>query len=478
MRIRISINAVLLVILELQPRLPGKKYALRWLTLCEHKWLIPGERHRHVILEANQVTNPAGYSVGSGMDLDFIVPPDKVGMFVRRQQEGAGLLAATNVQAVWNFASNNLSRNSRVIMQAFGVEMVYVAEGAFYAGDGGSGSGRFIAGGTANDPFLVDAAWNAPVGEGNARAIGNVAGQLWGASTAGNNSIGGAGTLSNGFPTGYEAFYCMKYEITEGAWVDFFNNLDNSQKAARNITDSFGKNTQNVLGRNTVGWMGGTNLATTAAKDRACNFLSWADVAAFMVWAGLRPMTELEFEKAFRGPLYPEINEFAWGENSSQFVSGPQGTDGSGTEYYTTGNAHFEGNGLTGGQHGGPIRVGIFAKQGAGRAEAGASYWGIMEMSGNLMERAVTVGNATGRSFSGNHGNGVLTELGDADVVGLSWPALNGSGVGKRGGNFFFGSDYIRVSDRTQAVLTTAVRKLHANVTYGPYGGRAVRTAP
>ena len=48
----------------------------------------------------------------------------------------------------------------------------------------------------------------------------------------------------------------------------------------------------------------------------ACNWLSWADVAAYLDWSGLRPMTELEFEKACRGPNAPVAGEYAWGSNA------------------------------------------------------------------------------------------------------------------------------------------------------------------
>ena len=38
----------------------------------------------------------------------------------------------------------------------------------------------------------------------------------------------------------------------------------------------------------------------TDGQDRACNFLNWNDLAAYLQWAALRPMTELEFEKICR----------------------------------------------------------------------------------------------------------------------------------------------------------------------------------
>ena len=47
-------------------------------------------------------------------------------------------------------------------------------------------------------------------------------------------------------------------------------------------------------------------------QDIACNFLNWADGAAYADWAGLRPMTELEYVKASRGTRSPVVNEYAW----------------------------------------------------------------------------------------------------------------------------------------------------------------------
>ena len=36
---------------------------------------------------------------------------------------------------------------------------------------------------------------------------------------------------ANNYPTGYRAFYLMKYELTQGQWVSFFNTLSDVEKA-------------------------------------------------------------------------------------------------------------------------------------------------------------------------------------------------------------------------------------------------------
>jgi len=125
--------------------------------------------------------------------------------------------------------------------------------------------------------------------------------------------------------------------------------------------------------------------------------------------------------------------------------------------------------------------VGIFAAGASDRESAGAGYYGVMELSGNVWERVVTVGNATGRLFDGEHGDGVLSSAGgyegNADVA--SWPGMDATasrgvtgaaGSGFRGGSW---SDSIvgrlSVSDRNDAANTDASA-------YNNAGGRGVRT--
>jgi formylglycine-generating enzyme required for sulfatase activity len=78
-----------------------------------------------------------------------------------------------------------------------------------------------------------------------------------------------------------------------------------------------------------------------------------------------------------------------------------------------------------------------------------------MEMSGNLWERTVTVGNTTGRTYEGNHGDGELSTLGLGNET--SWP-VGGLGGGFRGGSWGGSLDDLRVSDRFYAAYVGSSR--------------------
>ncbi len=397
----------------------------------------------HVVL-AGTGPNPANYATGTGTGIELIVPTDGVGLFVRRSAEGAGNVAVANVQAVWNIASSGMTSTDIVEMKAFAVEMVYAAQGSFEAGDGANGFTKTLI--NTADPTVAPS--------GNPLAGGYPSGQTAPTTTS--------------WPNGFNAFYCMKYEITEGAWVDFFNTLKAAQKTTRDLTSNGlgDKNSDLVVHRNTVAWTSGD--ATTAARDRACSYLKWSDGAAFADWAGLRPMTELEFEKACRGPIAAVANEFAYGgatQPTMQTGHSASPADGSGAETATPASASINIYDQLGG--GGAARVGIYATASSTRAQAGASYWGIMELSGNMTERPVTINDATGRSFTGLHGDGNLDANGDANVT--AWPGTDANGTMFRGGSA--GSLY--------APCYVSSRELNVNPYRDyPRGWRGVRSAP
>ena len=360
-----------------------------------------------------------------------------LGVFIHRSADGVGAFTNTGVKLRWNYSADGIIDGASVEVRIFAIEMVYVREGAFNVG-GGGGNNAFI-----STTISTADATAAPLGSG---ALGGEAGGYPTGQVAPDNAS---------WPNGYAAFYCMKYEITQQQYVDFLNTLTQDQANARylNATGSY----RNQVSGNTVG-----SYATTL-PDVACNYLSWADGTAYADWSGLRPMTELEFEKACRGDQPAVGGEYAWGTSNvvangyyQRYTLNNEGSanEGIATNYSTTeGNAvHFYNNyDPVNGNYLGPLRVGIFAANGynTGRVSSGASYWGIMELSGNLWERAVTIGNEKGRAFTGIHGDGLLTSDGNADAA--TWPGLDSYGAGWRGGSWNSNTDNMQVSDRNYA---------------------------
>jgi formylglycine-generating enzyme required for sulfatase activity len=401
----------------------------------------PGWSHATLSTNDSDHTAPAGSIIDVG-----VTGTNGMGLFLYRTAEGSGSWTNTGVKLRWLYAADGVAGTAQVDVAVHATEMVYVPEGSFELGDG-VGSGTFYEGGGGTSPFLVTNA--GPI------TCGNVAGQLWGAAQAGNNSMGGAGTISSAYPNGYSAFYCMKHEISQGQYADFLKQLTSGDATNRAYTGGANRHT-----------IGGSWPNYTSVVDRACNQLSWADGAAYADWSGLRPMTELEFEKACRGPLSSAAGEYAWGNTTIEDITGFTGTDGSGTETASSASANVNyGNNAT---YQGPVRCGIFATASSTRTNSGATYWGIMEMSGNVWERPVTVGRAKGRGFTGLHGDGELS--GGSANVG-NWPGDDAVGAGRRGGSWNDTSDKLRASDRNNAAVTHSGRNKK-------HGFRAVRLAP
>ncbi len=451
--------------------------------------------------------NNTGHTAPSGgtIDVGLLNPKDPfvagsnpgLGAFIYRSSPGSGNVTYNDIELRWNYGAQGIADGVAVDVQVFAIEMVYVPQGSFYVGSGGNEIGSFTdgswAGGTTVAiPFLIST-------EG-AIGIDNAAGKLWGRSSTGTSTIGNAvadaeATLPADFPKGFNAFYCMKYEISQGQYRDFLNTLTYTQQNQRtaSLPNSLAGNgalSSTNANRNGLDIMTSGVSSTTPAvyacnldgdvnynepEDGewiACNFLSWQDGCAYMDWSGLRPMTELEFEKAARGNQLPFSLEYAWGSATTTSALTANITNSGEDDEYCTGANSVSATGTDG-----PLRVGSFATAATSRSQAGASYWGIMELSGNLWERSVSVGNiAAGRAYTGLHGNGVLSTNGHANVS--NWPSPNASGEittatgsGQRGGTFNTQTSNMRISDRTVAASTVSTRN-NSN------GFRGVRSTP
>ena len=140
-------------------------------------------------------------------------------------------------------------------------------------------------------------------------------------------------------------------------------------------------------------------------------------------------MTELEFEKACRGTVYPVNSENAAGtvaQASATYAISNSGAANEAVTVYTGSvlDANITYNSTSPGGNS-PLRVGIHATAYANRISAGAGYYGGLDLSGNIEEVCVTTANAAGRSFTGTSGDGSLNAAGDADEN--YWPGINGN---------------------------------------------------
>lgn len=456
--------------------------------------------------------NPAGFTVP--VNFEVIVPQDLKGFFFRRSAAGTGDVAVKGLKFVWNYGLDGLSdetaKAANTLIHVYGVEMVYIPEGAFFAGDGASASAyRFKQGTEDDDPWYVN--------NENAITTVNVLRDGFyyqGTGAPGENSSGDVFLLPNSFPKGYRGFYAMKYELTEGEWVAFFNTLPVTAKMNRDITSNVegGKNSDGVVNRNTIAWdiEEPSTPAKTTRFARAMTYVSWPDAAAFADWAGLRPLTELEFEKLARGgDVSPMADEFAWGtasydtagaeeifppnqaENGSESIFDSTANLNRNTSGWTTGDGRV--GGMAEGQKG-PLRVGIFAENATSRVTSGAGYYGNMELSGNVAEPVVSIGRAEGRQFLGSHGDGEVNDLigFEGNATNTDWPGIDSTdarrgisgtqGIGYRGGDFQSASvRFFQVSDRSFSAKDPDSEglKQRFDVSSGiVYGARFARTAP
>ena len=404
-----------------------------------------------------------------------------IGVFIYRDAIGCGANDFKGVKLRWLHGADKVDP-ARAAVRVRALAMVYVPEGPFKAGSGirvpierfpdgpkrpvvggplpgktpewprgcfGEFTDGAWRGGEPTIPFLVDAEWNGPVAVGSrARRIGPRPGLLWGnlvydfhnrGLSAGFGSMAPVGdgyppaTVHNDYPTGYDAFYCMKYPLTQGQYATFLNSLPPDAAAERGFVSGDGKMPNSgvttafiIVDKRKVSpgpgyrphtieeWDGhtitcstdrvpriptsvdaggGVRLGTDAGQDvdvvgslirdamaeeknkdkpkrppvftarlpdRPCGWIGWVDGFAYAVWAGLRPMTELEFEKARRGPLDPMRTEPA-----SRRADPSTAIRGAWED-------------LT------------------------ATYWGSWGLGGT----PITIGSSAGRAFRGTHGDG------------------------------------------------------------------------
>ncbi|HLP05422.1 MAG TPA: SUMF1/EgtB/PvdO family nonheme iron enzyme [Paludibacter sp.] len=449
----------------------------------------------------------ANHSLPDTVNYELVQPADSMGVFIQRKTAGSGTVTLTGCKLRWNYTSaTTFDPTNPIDVKVFALEMVYVPTGAFKVGSGGTETNSFTAG-----PWSSGATTPFTISSENSLSINNAAGALWATGAQGSVSV-----LPAEFPKGFKGFYCMKYELTQKAYVDFLNSLSRRQQNWRiNLpytasggtgnghiwntevnywngsswlydvrfvmgTSQTGRNYRNgirckrtfeyrpypiTFACDLGGGVNDDNYATSNQADDgqqvACNYLNTMHAWAYLDWAGLRPMSELEYEKACRGTANPVPNEYVWGttnyiELTNVTNSGQVGE----TALNPAANCNFSSTNMA-------VRVGMYASPASSRTESGATFWGIQNMGGNVSEPVMSVGVDNNRFFSGAiHGDGKLTATGDNDVAG--WQTA----CGYRGGGHANGPGAGCTSHRSFATTNYDINSAYY------LGCRGVRTAP
>ncbi len=362
---------------------------------------------------------------------------DGKGVWMYRAVDGIGNVSWANNSIRWNYGTDGVLNTDSVEIRLYAVELVLIPEGAYYLGSGSTTENyRFRDG--ANDTYLN-------ITSEDALTVGTSAGNIFGYAAA--NAMA-SGSIPAAFPKGFKAFWIMKHELSQQCYADFLNTLDAAGATARNMG------------------MTGTHPNLIAPiPERALESMSMVDLLAWTDWAAMRPFTEMEYEKACRGSnILPIPNEYPWGNTTLVQISGTTNVN-TVSEAFNLGNCNY----YFGSSVARPVRVGSIADATSDRINAGATYYGVMEMAGNTWERTVSAGYAQGRAFTGLHGDGKLTTTWTHNVT--NWPLNTGEGFGFRGGayNMQAVAFNIQTSDRLSTPTIDATR-------VAAYGGRAART--
>jgi formylglycine-generating enzyme required for sulfatase activity len=406
-----------------------------------------------------------------------------MGVFIYRSSDGSGTFSATGVRLFWGdkaaqgFAAGDDDWDVRV----FAIEMVYIPTGAFYVGDQSSQYTLYKYG--VNTPYEITSE--------NALTIGTTSGNLYASSGI------TAGSLPANYPKGYQAFWTMKYEVTQQQYVDFLNSLTRARQISHIGNTSIGvgvmatANTYVMPNSSSMQYRNGIRCPSTFHSTKpitffcdinnngtggeatdglmvACNYIGYSSnwIMDWLDWASLRPMTELEFEKICRGSSAVYGGQIAYetpwslaGNVSSNYtyVSSLINAGAADEAPANSGIGLIHGGGSN---PGGPRRVGSTYTASTDRYSAGSSYYGVADMGGNVAEMVFRAYNAAPL---------LRTDHGDGNPYSVpARPSTWNNTYGYKGGYWAEGYNYFAISDRYYMVNNTSYSNFYT-------GGRGCR---
>lgn len=357
----------------------------------------------------NHATLAPGGGVGAGGIL--AVSSDRKGAFIDHTDTYS--MWQSTATLIWNYYADGV-RGGNAIVKVFALSMVNVPTGSFVYNAGGIGGSTY----------------------------NNYGGGAQASVTSANDTPSGAAA---GWPNGYDGFYIMRYEITQGQYADFLNTVHSSTATARYASDVGYGHDMPYNGGNPYG-------SRYSATDRfaAKNYLSTADLWSYLSWAALRPITEMEFEKAGRD-ISPDSRIYPWGDASPDTATySPPNEGGTHTRNFLNYNDALGGKVLDSGRY---MSGDVYRTA----EQTGSSPYGLGDLSGNVWEHAI---NCSYLSIPEN-GNGTV-------AWPTNWPSIDSTEKAQRGGAWGDAWHDARISARAHAQWSDTNR-------VSGVGGRGVR---
>jgi len=352
-----------------------------------------------------------------------IVASDNKGVFLNHT--AVSPYWTTGVTLSWDFGADGVASKTAMV-KVFAISMVKVPTGSFIynvANFGGNTHNNY---------------------GNNAQATVTGPGTVTGTGT--NNLPLNAPV---GWPNGYNSFYIGRYETTQGQYADFLNTIPSGQAGT---TDGLGRYYSSTANGHNMTYTPGNSYGLRYAAvdpNAAKNFLSYEDAWTYLSWAGLRPPTEMEFEKAGRD-LSPDARIYPWGDTVPNAITYTPPNEGGTSLKKFLNYGNYSGKVLDVGRY---MSGDVYRTP----AETGASPWGIADLAGNVWEQTI---NCSWTTSVPQNGNGTPT-------LPASWPVPGAASAGGRGGDYYYW--VARVSDRNDASWAFTTR-------YSIAGARPART--
>ncbi|MGB0165805.1 MAG: SUMF1/EgtB/PvdO family nonheme iron enzyme [Luteibaculum sp.] len=374
--------------------------------------------------------------IGSAGELGHRTTADKMGVIVALATSKVGNVAPTQLK----ITSDVLPTPSSIAdIKLFAVEMVVVPDGPFWLGDGSDKSVYSVLNSPDFAPIYVDQ------NQSNLQV-----------------TLNASQNLSQFIDVFTDGFLAMKYECSRAQFVAFFNLLTLSQQDSISTKNLLTQNTEvfevfeNVSGikaRNPnfpdppqealeIYLDNGANGIYNEVADGSHLPMVGADVygmLAYADWSGMRPMTEAQYEKSCRGPLYPVPGEYAWGNNQITPVSA---SDSVNPGFYSQKFKAIVGN-----NNESLARVGFMSGPNTNsRYTSSSSYYGICDLTGNAIE--LVVWSSAGLQVAVD-GDGELNQFAESDWIQIIGYNLTAS---QKGGGINTSAGFLSTVSQYQSV--------------------------